>query len=184
MPSDIDSLAYLTAKTHGLNDLADEILEANGLTSADIDDVPSFDISDLMPPPLLPLRILTGRQYHWVKTSSTVPGKLERSSEVPYTNIIEATGVAASSALDAWAREEEVHDIIDPEEGGWELDVGEGAPIAVDDVAVVADDMGAGATSGVSESDLWIRNSPFAGDHVAAGSFDTAMQVGLVHKKT
>jgi coatomer subunit alpha len=44
--------------------------------------------------------------------------------------------------------------------------------------------MGAGATSGVSESDLWIRNSPFAGDHVAAGSSDTAMQVGLVHKKT
>ena len=40
-------------------------------------------------------------------------------------------------------------------------------------------DLGAGATPGVSETELWTRNSPFAADHVAAGSFDTAMQVSL-----
>lgn len=40
-------------------------------------------------------------------------------------------------------------------------------------------DLGAGANPGVSETELWTRNSPFAADHVAAGSFDTAMQVRL-----
>jgi hypothetical protein len=39
------------------------------------------------------------------------------------------------------------------------------------------EELGAGATPGVSETALWVRNSPFAGDHVAAGSFETAMQV-------
>ena len=34
-----DPLAYLTAKTNGLSDLALEILEEAGLTEADVDDV-------------------------------------------------------------------------------------------------------------------------------------------------
>jgi coatomer subunit alpha len=86
--------------------------------------------------------------------------------------------------LDAWAKKEEARDDIDPEEGGWELDAGEGVPHqdSIDESAAVEEeDIGAGAMPGVSETKLWIRNSPFAADHVAAGSFDTAMQVsGLV----
>ena len=39
------------------------------------------------------------------------------------------------------------------------------------------EELGAGATPGVNEKDLWVRNSPLAADHVAAGSFETAMQV-------
>jgi coatomer protein complex subunit alpha (xenin) len=190
-PPDIDSLAYLTAKTNGLDDLADEILEANGLTNADIDDVPSFSTSDLKPPPI----VTCTANLNWPSVSlgenffdrALANDNLERRPDIPYANGIEVTGVTASSALDAWAKEEEAHDGIDPEEGGWELDAGEGAlppDISVDEVAAVEDDMGAGATPGVSETDLWIRNSPFAGDHVAAGSFDTAMQVSLVHMKT
>jgi coatomer subunit alpha len=184
----IDSLAYLTAKANGMDDLADEILEANGLTNADIDDVPSFGVSDLKPPPI----ITCSANLNWPSVSSSenffdralANGKLDRSSDAPYVNGIE--GVAASSALDAWAKEEESHDGIDPE-GGWELDADEGAlhtDISVGEVAAVEDDVGAGATPGVSETDLWIRNSPFAGDHVAAGSFDTAMQVSLLYRKT
>jgi len=46
------------------------------------------------------------------------------------------------------------------------------------DVVVEDEDLGAGATPGVTEPELWVRNSPFAADHVAAGSFDSAMQVG------
>jgi coatomer protein complex subunit alpha (xenin) len=37
-----DPLAYLTAKMTGLDELAVEILEAAGLTEADVDDVPTF----------------------------------------------------------------------------------------------------------------------------------------------
>jgi hypothetical protein len=41
----VDPLAYLTAKTNGYDDLATEILEAAGLTDADVDDVPTFAVS-------------------------------------------------------------------------------------------------------------------------------------------
>lgn len=82
--------------------------------------------------------------------------------------------------MDAWAKEEEIQDDIDADDGGWELDAD-----AVDvedkdaemDLPAEDEDLGAGATPGASETELWVRNSPFAGDHVAAGSFDTAMQV-------
>ena len=30
---------------------------------------------------------------------------------------------------------------------------------------------------GVSDAEYWIRNSPLAADHIAAGSFETAMQL-------
>ena len=43
-------LAYLTAKTNGLEDIATEILEDAGLTEADMDDVPDFGRSTLAPP--------------------------------------------------------------------------------------------------------------------------------------
>ena len=54
------------------------------------------------------------------------PGQGARRREgsgprVPYLNGI--GGVAASAALDDWAKDEEVRDEIDSEEGGWDLDV-------------------------------------------------------------
>lgn len=67
-------------------------------------------------------------------------------------------------------------------EAGWDLDVGEEEPAAVaadEAVEEEEEDLGAGATPGPSETELWVRNSPLAADHVAAGSFETAMQVGL-----
>jgi len=36
---------------------------------------------------------------------------------------------------------------------------------------------GISAVPGITEEDLWSRNSPYASDHIAAGSFETAMQV-------
>ena len=76
---------------------------------------------------------------------------------------------------------EEVHDEIDPEEGGWDLDAT--AADAHEDQQETSEefeevtDLGAGASPGAKETDLWVRNSPFPGAHVAAGLFETAMQV-------
>jgi coatomer subunit alpha len=159
-----------------------EILEAAGLTEADVDDVPTFKASTLKPPPI----ITSTTDLNWPSVSAgenfwdraLANGNLESSAEMPYING-DAAGTA-SSALDAWAKEESQDD-IDPEEGGWELDADGDAvsePAANEDAVVVEDeDLGAGATPGVSETEIWIRNSPFAADHVAAGSFETAMQV-------
>ena len=46
-------------------------------------------------------------------------------------NGVRVGGVAASAALDDWAKDEEVHDETDPEEGGW--DPGVTAADAYDD---------------------------------------------------
>lgn len=180
-------MAYLTAKTNGLDDLAADILEAAGLTESDVDDIPTFGASTLKPPPV----VTSTTNLNWPSVSAGVNffdqalanGNLEGGDDVPYVNGIDAAGAAASSALDAWAKEEEIQDDVDADEGGWELDAeGEAAEAAALDaveVPVEDEDLGAGATPGVNETELWVRNSPFAADHIAAGSFDSAMQVNL-----
>jgi len=176
-------LAYLTAKTNGLDDVALEILEASGLTEADVDDVPNFGTSTLKPPAV----ITATTNLNWPIMSSgpsffdraLANGALENGNDVPYLNGHDAAGAAASSALDEWAKEEETHD-LEPDEDGWDLDAGgEDAHEEADrpeEIEIEAE-LGAGASPGVSETELWTRNSPFAGDHVAAGSFETAMQL-------
>jgi len=107
-----------------------------------------------------------------------VNGQLEGGVEPAYVN----GDTHASSALDAWAKEEEEDD-INPEDEGWDLDAGAGEAVGegqVEEEGALVDletELGAGATPGPDETELWVRNSPLAADHVAAGSFDTAMQV-------
>jgi coatomer protein complex subunit alpha (xenin) len=180
-------LAYVTAKTNGLHELAGEILESTGLTEDDVEDLPAFGASSLKPPPI----VTSTTELNWPSISTgenffdraLANGRLEGGPDVAYPNGVHDTGVAAESALDAWAKEEE-RDEIDPEEGGWELDAGEGVVAnqdQLDEEAVAAEvDIGAGATPGLSETELWVRNSPFAADHIAAGSFETAMQACVV----
>ena len=181
----LDPLAYLTAKTNGLDDLAGEILEVAGLTEADVDDVPTFGASTLRPPTV----VTPTTDLLWPSLSSgenffdraLVNGQLEGGVEPAYVNGDAAAAAAGHSALDAWAKEEEVRDEIDPEEGGWELDADGGEFQSAEGEQAAADEeeeeLGAGATPGPSETELWVRNSPLAVDHVAAGSFETAMQV-------
>lgn len=179
----LDPLAYLTAKTNGLDDVALEILEAAGLTEADIDDVPVFGASTLKPPPA----INPTADLNWPSLSSgesffdraLANGNLEDAGEAPYMNGHDMSGAAASSALDAWAKEEEGDDLA-ADTDGWDLDVeAEDAEQNVADVeeAEQVVELGPGSSPGISEVELWARNSPFAGDHTAAGSFETAMQV-------
>ncbi|KAJ7927511.1 coatomer WD associated region-domain-containing protein [Mycena leptocephala] len=177
-------LAYLTAKTNGLDELAQEILESAGLTEADVDDVPSFGLSTLKPPSIVTATtdlnwpaVSTGQNFF---DRALANGSLETGVEPAYVNGDATAG--ASSALDAWAKDEEIHDDLDPEEGGWELDADGGeyqGAEPVDDVeeAVAEETDLPDSTPGVSEVEHWARNSPLAADHVAAGSFETAMQL-------
>ena len=171
----VDPLAYLTAKTNGFDDLAAEILEAAGLTDANVDDVPTFAATTFKYPEivtptsdLLWPSIPSGESiFDWVLAS----GQLEGTVELSYSNG-DATG--AHSASDAWAKEELELDA----DGGGEFH----CAIGGDETAETGenkDDLGAGATPGHSETELWVRNSSLAVGHVAAGSFETAMQVGF-----
>ena len=73
-------------------------------------------------------------------------------------------------------------DVVD--EGGWELDADaaefQSALDGEETIEADEDELGAGAAPGVDETELWVRNSPLAVDHVAAGSFESAMQVRLI----
>ena len=172
---------------NGLDDLAAEILESAGLNESDIENLPIFGASSLKPPPVV--TPTTDLNSPSISTSENffdralVNGRLENGPDGPYTNGVNDSGMTASSALDAWAKAEEQGE-VDPEEGGWDIDAGEASPQhdQFEEDAVAAEmDVGAGATPGISELELWVRNSPFAADHVAAGSFERAMQAsGLI----
>jgi coatomer protein complex subunit alpha (xenin) len=177
-PATGDPLAYLTAKTNKSDDLAMEILEAAGLSEADIDDIPSFGTSTLKPPPVInkttdlnwPFINMEENQFEKALANGTLEGG------EPYVNGIDGAG-AGSTALDDWAKEEEVQEDVPPEEGGWDLDADPDEAEGEQEEPEPEEELGAGITPGVSETALWVRNSPFAGDHVAAGYFETAMQV-------
>lgn len=178
---DVDPLAYLTAKTNGLDEEAAEILEAAGLTEADVDDVPSFGQSTLEPPSI----VTSTANLNWPSISigenfwdrALANGNLDGDGDVPYVNGLDA------SALDDWAKEGSAPG----GEAGWDLDVED----ADDETRTEGEfedavgegedeDEGGGTTSGASENEV----SPFAADHVAAGSFETAMQVSCLGQET
>jgi coatomer subunit alpha len=176
-----DPLAYLTAKTNGLEELAAEILESAGLTEEDLEDVPISGPSTLKPPPV----VTETTDLIWPSLATDenffdralASGQLDPGAEPSYAN--GDINAGASAALDSWAAEEDAEDIAE-EEGAWDLDADGGADEEghEDEGAEEADeDLGAGATPGVDEVEVWVKNSPFAADHVAAGSFETAMQV-------
>lgn len=92
-----------------------------------------------------------------------------------------------SEQLDAWAVDGDmggstgVADDVEEDEG-WDLDADVIAPPEEEEVeeALVGGDsadLSEGVSQGVSENEMWTRNSPLAADHAAAGAFESAMQV-------
>jgi coatomer subunit alpha len=176
-----DPLAYLTAQTNGLTDVAQEILDAAGLTEQDLEDVPTFSRSTLAPPKV----ITSTAQLNWPTIAAgenffdkalVNGGLLPQEGAEPYMNGHDVGGATTND----WEGDGALAD-EDGGDAGWGLD--EELPVADEQTNGVAEeDSGdaASATPGVSENELWVRNSPFAGDHIAAGSFETAMQVMLL----
>ncbi|KAI9509049.1 coatomer subunit alpha-2 [Russula earlei] len=173
-------LAYLTAKTNGLEDIALEILEAAGLTESDVDDIPDFGRATFKTPLIvtptanLVWPTVPGGESFFDK--ALVNGNLETGIE-PHAN---GDAGAASVALDDWAKDEEQD--LAADEDGWDLDASADTRPDEGDVSEDADveeteELGPGAAPGVDETEVWTRNSPFAGDHISAGSFETAMQL-------
>jgi coatomer protein complex subunit alpha (xenin) len=170
-------LAYLTAQTNGLTDLAAEILASVGMTEEDVDDVPKFEASTLKLAPV----ITPTHQFNWptISTGESFFEKALASGQVVVDKTVpQPNGDVEGDALDEWSREDTgglAEEAETADEGAWDVD--DGAPELPEDVQISAEGETTGATPGISEAELWTRNSPFAGDHVAAGSFETAMQL-------
>jgi len=173
---DLYPLAYLTAKSHGLTEECESILELTGLTD---DQISLPETGGPLNPPKV---IVSTYKANWpVKEASHSSFEKALLGEV---GAVEDEGpdllnedVPVLADQDGLPAAEEDEEAVE----GWDM----GDDIALDVVGndsdfVNVDNLDATAdvaAPGSSEADLWSRNSPLAADHVAAGSFESAMQL-------
>ena len=170
---DLYPLAYATAKSNNMEEQCQMILEATGLTDDQIT-LPTIGEPLQPPKPVVPTH-----EANWpVKAASTsffekaLLGEVGGADEeaVPASNGFDyVDGVEEEEPTrDGGLGEEE-----DEDAAGW--DMGDDLNVEADSDFVNVESADAGA--GGSEADSWARNSALAADHVAGGSFDSAMQM-------
>lgn len=164
-------MAYVTAKSHGFIEEAESILEACGLTEDQI------ELPQLEEPLSVPQPLVSTFKSNW-------PVKAAGHSSFEKALLGEVGAGDDEAGADGFDYELEegeqeavlAKDTLDDDEedaSGWDMGDDVNVEEDVDFVNVESPEAGAGS----SEADLWARNSPLAADHVAAGSFDTAMQL-------
>ncbi|CAN8104809.1 unnamed protein product [Discula destructiva] len=180
--ADLYPLAYMTAKAYGLEDECQNILEATGLADVEIT-MPKIGAALTPPKP-----VVQTHNANWPTKATSVSffekalaGELEGLSieDAPATTNglgedVEDDVAATNGALGEADEEDDA--------AGWDLGDDFVPEVEGDFVNVESADAGG---AGSSEADLWARNSPLAVDHVAGGSFESAMnllnrQVGAV----
>lgn len=174
MYKDIDlyPLAYMTAKANGLEDECQRILDESGVTEDQVK-LPSIGTSLALPKVAVP----TFRSNWPTKAAShtvfeeALMGQIEGNDEevAPVANGFKDDedllgDTQANGALDA-------EDGEDEDAAGW--DMGEDAVVEPDADFVHVEEAGGGS----SEADMWSKTSPIAADHVAGGSYESAMQL-------
>lgn len=170
---DLYPLAYLTAKSHGLYDQCQLILEASGLTEDQIS-LPTVGTALAAPKPIVPTfksNWPTKAASHSVFEKALLGEADGLEDTAPATNGITEHDLSADAATAAATTD--VHANEDEDTAGWDMGEDTSAEVEADLVSVEAAEAGAGS----SEAELWVKNSPIAADHVAGGSYDTAMQL-------
>lgn len=165
----------MTAKSHGLDEECEAILEATGLTEEQIT-LPKLG-EGLTPPKA----VVATHKANWPTkaTSQSVfekalLGQMEGLS-LEDENAAATNGLGEDDGQEDGAKSGALADAEEEEDAaGW--DMGEDIVPEVDSDFVDVQGAEAGG-AGSSEADLWARNSPLAVDHVAGGSFETAMQL-------
>jgi len=167
----------MTAKSHGLEEECESILEVTGLTEDQIT-LPAIGTPLAPPKPIVPTF-----KANW-PTKATSQSFFEKALLGQVEGLsLEDEPAAASNGFgfdeagedDGAKRNGNLIDAEDDEDAaGW--DMGDDIVPEVESDFVNVDSAEAGG-AGSSEADLWARNSPLAADHVAGGSFETAMQL-------
>jgi coatomer protein complex subunit alpha (xenin) len=175
-----------------MNELADEILESAGLLPEDVMDLPGQGTLLVPPRPLMQVhdsnwpQLAVSRSYFEGVLSGDMEGVAPQVS---------LTANEPEAQADQWAMDDEfgipaldhkgaslapiANDGLDMDgEGGWDIDEDLAAELHAETGAIAAEDNGlAIPIPGQSEAEIWCQNSPLAADHVAAGAFESAMQV-------
>ncbi|KAJ2489872.1 hypothetical protein IWW37_003640 [Coemansia sp. RSA 2050] len=177
------SLAYLAAKTHGLVDEAEAIREAAGIDEADIVGMPSLESATLLQPtaPTVCYAELDWPLLHVAKgifdSKFSLGDKGADGARPGKSRVADLATVADDVNL----LDDEAED-----EGGWGIDDdGElDAELAAEATAAAESAAAAGTAAGfmppqpgLSELELWSRNSRLAVDQIAAGNFERAMKL-------
>jgi len=176
MHADLDPLAYATAKTYGLTEECAAILEATGMTEEDIV-LPSHAVH--LPDPPKPIAPMTSN-WPILPTSQSLLEKA-LTDEMGELSLEEPSNGYAEN-LDSFEKglNGEDQDLINVGEDGegWE-EVGDGAGEGWDISGgeEEADNIPEIPEEGISDAEYWVRSSPLAADHIAAGSFESAMQL-------
>ncbi|KAK2045106.1 Coatomer, alpha subunit [Colletotrichum somersetense] len=172
---DLYPLAYMTAKSHGLDEECQAILEATGLTEEQLE-TPTIGEALTPPKPVVPTY-----KANW-PTKATSQSVFEKAllGQVEGLSLDDepaaANGFEDAAEDDGAAKKNgNLIDADDEEDAaGWDL--GDDVVPEIEGDFVNVDSAEAGG-AGSSEADLWARNSPLAVDHVAGGSFESAMQL-------
>ncbi|KAJ0961936.1 hypothetical protein J5N97_029764 [Dioscorea zingiberensis] len=182
-------LAYVTAVTHGLTEVADRLAAELG------DNIPSIPKekarSLMLPPPALMcggdwplLRVMRGIFEGGLDNVGR--GGLEDNDEEEANgadwgdevlDIVDVEGVLQNGNIGEV--EEGEADEENGDEGGWDLEDLELPPDVETPKAAanVRSNLFVTPTPGMPVSQIWIQKSSLAGEHVAAGNFDTAMRL-------
>ncbi|KXH60513.1 coatomer WD associated region [Colletotrichum salicis] len=172
---DLYPLAYMTAKSHGLEEECQAILEATGLTEDQLE-TPTIGEALTPPKPVVPTF-----KANW-PTKATSQSVFEKALLGQVEGLSLEDAPAAANGFDDAVEDDVVAkkngnliDVDDDEDAaGWDL--GDDVVPEIEGDFVNVDSADAGG-AGSSEADLWARNSPLAVDHVAGGSFESAMQL-------
>ncbi len=167
----------MTAKSHGLEEECQSILEATGLTEDQLSmpatGEPSAAVRAVVPT----------FKANW-PTKATSVSVFEKALLGQVDGLsLEDEPTAAANGLDVDEAEDDgsakkngglVEADEDEDVAGWDL--GDDIVPEADGDFVNVESADAGG-AGSSEADLWARNSPLAVDHIAGGSFESAMQL-------
>ncbi|KAG1362151.1 coatomer subunit alpha-1 [Cocos nucifera] len=180
-------LAYVTAATHGLAEVADRLAAELG------DNVPSLPegkaSSLLMPPqpvmcsgdwPLL--RVMRGIFEGELDNLGRAEHEEEEATGADWgdedLDVVDVEGVIQNGDTVAEVEDGEANEEND-EEGGWDLEDLELPPDMETPKASTnaRSSLFVAPTPGMPVSQIWIQKSSLAGEHVAAGNFDTAVRL-------
>jgi coatomer subunit alpha len=186
-------LAYVTAATHGLTEDAERLAAELGEDNVPI--LPEGRTSSLLvpPPPVMSavdwplLRVMRGIFEGGLDTVGRRGDDVEEDAEAAGAewgdedlDIVNMDSVIANGDITGDGEDGEVNGEEGDEEGGWELEDLELPPEADTPKATSSargTAMFVAPQPGMPVSQIWTQKSSLAGEHAAAGNFDTAMRL-------
>lgn len=177
-------LAYATAKTHGLNDIVEDLAEK---LNGNVPSLPSGRSASLLMPPT---PVLCGGDWPLLRVMKGIfEGGLD--------NVGKGANEEYDDAVDAdWGEDLDIVDVEniqngdismvlddeeapeENEEGGWDLEDLELPPdVETPKAATARSSVFVAPTAGMPVSQIWVQKSSLAAEHAAAGNFDTAMRL-------